>query len=185
MHKRGAFFGHIVYTDCPALSQEQSTTSSWHFLRQTKLPKGGPETTSVIDNVSKNKTRPALLFFLCLFSGEGGKGSTKAPQAHLSAGTPSIWWLTRRSNSDRVVANLKNRKWTNQGYPTGILNYLRDTRSVPEGTQDRNKDQRRSFTTLEICPRAPTSIVYRPQSQPWLFTTSLRPAYLEILRRGR
>jgi hypothetical protein len=85
------------YTDCPALSQEQSTTSSRYFLLQTKPPKGRPETTSVIDNVSKNKTRPAPLFFCVFFvlfftgtEGEGGKGSTEAPQAHSSAGIPSI-----------------------------------------------------------------------------------------------
>jgi hypothetical protein len=37
------------YTDCPALSQEKSTTSSRHPFRQTIPPKGGPETTGVID----------------------------------------------------------------------------------------------------------------------------------------
>jgi hypothetical protein len=72
------------YTNCPALSQEQSTTSSQHFLRQTKPPKGGPETTSVIDNVSKNKTRPAPLFFLCrfclFFGGRGERGVPKLPK---------------------------------------------------------------------------------------------------------
>jgi hypothetical protein len=70
------------YTDCPALSQEQPTTSSQHFLRQTKPPKGGPETTSVMDNVSQNKTCP-LVFFGVFFSGPGGegeKGSTEAPK---------------------------------------------------------------------------------------------------------
>jgi hypothetical protein len=35
---------------------------------------------------------------------------------------------------------------------------------------------------MEICTRAPTSIIYRPQSQPWLLSSSLRPAYLAILR---
>jgi hypothetical protein len=34
-------------------------------------------------------------------------------------------------NPDRVIANLKNRKGTNQGYPTGILDHLGDTRSEP------------------------------------------------------
>jgi hypothetical protein len=37
------------YTDCPALSQEQSKTSTWHLLGQTPPPRGGPETTSVLD----------------------------------------------------------------------------------------------------------------------------------------
>jgi hypothetical protein len=63
------------YTNGPAHSQEQSTTSSRHFLRQTKPPKGGPETTSVIDNVSKHKKCPAPLFFFVFFffSGTGGE----------------------------------------------------------------------------------------------------------------
>jgi hypothetical protein len=97
------------YTGCPALSQEQSTTSSRHFLRQTKPPKGGPETTSVMDNVSKNKTCPPCFFLRLFFSGaggEGGKGSTEAPQAHLSADTPSIWWLTRQGVIQTQVENM-------------------------------------------------------------------------------
>jgi hypothetical protein len=116
------------YTDCPALSQEQSTTSSWHFLRQTKLPKGGPETTSVIDNVSTKKTCPSPCF--CLFF--WGKGEYRSSSSSLICRHP-IYMMTNktRSNPDRVVASLKNKKRTNQGYPTGILDHLRDTRSVP------------------------------------------------------
>jgi hypothetical protein len=52
------------YTDYLAVSQEQSTTSSRHSRRQTIPPKGGPETTGVIDNVSKTKHAPPPCFFL-------------------------------------------------------------------------------------------------------------------------
>jgi hypothetical protein len=37
----------------------------------------------------------------------------------------------RGSNPDMVVASLKNRKGTNQGYPNGKLDHLRDNRSLP------------------------------------------------------
>jgi hypothetical protein len=69
------------YTNCPALSQEQSTIPSRHFCRQTTLPKGGPETTGVIDNVSKTKHAPPpsfLWFFVCFFF--GGRGKREVPK---------------------------------------------------------------------------------------------------------
>jgi hypothetical protein len=52
----------------------------------------------------------------------------------------------------------------------------------PGGTKYQNKDQRQFFTKLEICPRAPTSIIYRPQSHPSLLRAYLWLAYLEILQ---
>jgi hypothetical protein len=55
------------YIDCPALLQQQSTTLSRHLHRQTTPPIGGPETTSVIDNVSKIKHTPPHCFIFCGF----------------------------------------------------------------------------------------------------------------------
>jgi hypothetical protein len=103
------------YTDCPALSQEQSTTSSWHSCRQTTLPKGGPETTGVIDNVSKTKHVPPPYFcgviILCFFPGAGGKGEYQSSPSSLICWHPNYMMTNKKgSNSDRVVASLKNRK---------------------------------------------------------------------------
>jgi hypothetical protein len=82
------------------------------------------------------------------------------PLAH-----PTVYMMTNkmRSNPDRVVASLKNRKRTNKGYQLAYLIICATPDLCPGETQDRNKDQSRSFTTLEIYPRAPASIVYRPQ----------------------
>jgi hypothetical protein len=125
------------YTDRPALSQKQSKTSSRHFLRQTEPSKGRPETTSVIDNVSKNKTCPASLFFCVFFYSirgqEGGeKGEYQSCPSSFICRHP-VYMMTNKtgSNPDRVVASLKNIKQTKQGYPTSILDHPCDTRSVP------------------------------------------------------
>jgi hypothetical protein len=83
----------------------------------------------------KNKTRPTPLFFCVfffLFSGAGGKGEYRSFPGSLIYRHPVLMMTDKTgSNPDRVVASLKNRKRTNQGYATGILDHLWDTRSVP------------------------------------------------------
>jgi hypothetical protein len=124
------------YTDFPALLQEQSTISSRYSCRQTMPPKGGPETTGVIDNVSKTKRAPPPCFFVGFFfvsfSGAWGKGEYRSSPSSLICRHP-VYMMTNKigSNPDRVIASLKNRKRTNKRYPTGILDHLHDTRSVP------------------------------------------------------
>jgi hypothetical protein len=84
-------------------------------LRQTTPPLGGPETTSVIDNVSKIEHAPhPYVFFSTVFSGAGGKGECLNSPGSLICRYP-IYMMTDKtgSNPDRVVANLKNRKQTN------------------------------------------------------------------------
>jgi hypothetical protein len=121
-------------TGCPALPQEQLIISSWHSCRQTIPPKGGPETTGVIDNVLKTKHAPPLCYFVGFFflSRAGGKGEYRSSQSSLICRHPVYMMSNKtRSNPDRVVASLKNRKRTNKGYTTGILDHLCDTRSMP------------------------------------------------------
>jgi hypothetical protein len=130
----------------------------------------------------QNMPHPLAFILFFVFQRDRGNGSTKAPQAHSSAGTPSIRWLTRRG----VIQTGSLRVWKIKNEQTRDIQlaYLIIC-ATPDlclgGTQNWNKDQRRSFTNLEICPGAPTSIVYRPQSHPSLLKASLRPAYLEIL----
>jgi hypothetical protein len=99
---------------------------------------GKPETTSVIDNVSKEtKHTPLPCFFLLVFfffrgKSGGGKGEYRSSPGLLICRQP-ISMMTDKagSNPDRVFASLKNRKRTNQGYPTGIFDHLCNTGSVP------------------------------------------------------
>jgi hypothetical protein len=51
----------------------------------------------------------------------------------------------------------------------------------PAETQARNNNRRRSLTDLRTLPHAPTSIMYRLQSDPSLLRAVLRSAYLEAL----
>jgi hypothetical protein len=111
------------------------TISSWHSCRQTIPSKGGAEKTDVMDNVSKTKHALPLCFFLVIFFvffGGRGKEEYRSSPSSLICRHP-IYMMTNEtgSNPDRVVVSLKNRKRTNKGYPTGILDDLCDTRFVP------------------------------------------------------
>jgi hypothetical protein len=83
---------------------------------------------------------------------------------------------------DRVIASLKyGKRHTREILLTSfIICPLPDLWLA--GSQARNKDRRQSLTNLTMWPRAPTSIKYRLQSYPWLFSSSLRSAYLAVLR---
>jgi hypothetical protein len=154
------------YTNCPALSQEQSTTSSWHSCRQTTPPKGGRETTGMIDNVSKTKHVPPPCFsgvFILPFLGGRGKGEYRRSSSSLICRHPVYIMINKMGNNpDRVVVSLKNRKQTNQGYPTGILNDLRDTRSVP--WRDPRPEQRPKTVLHHLENMSLRSILYRIQT---------------------
>jgi hypothetical protein len=66
------------------------------------------------------------------------------------------------SNPDRVVARLKNRKRTNQGNPTGILDHLRDTRSVP--WRDPRPEKRSKMVLYHLGNMSLCSSLYRIQT---------------------
>ena len=80
----------------------------------------------------KQSTSCPLVFSVVFFWGAGGKGEYRSSPSSLIC-QHHVYMMTNktRSNPDWVVVSLKNRKQTNQGYPTGILDHLRDTRSVP------------------------------------------------------
>jgi hypothetical protein len=101
---------------------------------QTTLPIGKPETTRVIENVSEKNIPNPLFWGVEGGRGRGERGALKLPR--LICQHP-IYMMTdkTRSNPNRVVTSLKNAKQTNQGYPTGMLDYLRNTRSLARREQ--------------------------------------------------
>jgi hypothetical protein len=66
------------------------------------------------------------------------------------------------SNPDMVFANLKNRKLTNQGNPTGILDHLRDTKTVPR--RDPRPEKRPKTVLYHLGNVSPFSNLYRIQT---------------------
>jgi hypothetical protein len=66
------------------------------------------------------------------------------------------------SNPNRVIGNLINRKQTDQGYPTGILDHLRNTRSVP--WRDSRPEQRPKTVLYHLGIMSPRSNLYPIQT---------------------